>query len=134
VEGVAKMEVKAGSESEIPRNDMIIIELAKLKIEIAKLSERLSVLEAEEEQPADIAKQRWEWEDFTTHSELYQIGVDRDECGIATLHMASKEQKAVMEAAPDMLYALESYGDHSAGLAEFCRRKNAAIRKARGGE
>lgn len=55
----------------------------------------------------DIAKQRWEWEEFATHSELYQVGVERDECGIATLHMATDEQKSLIEAAPEILHALK---------------------------
>lgn len=59
----------------------------------------------------DVARQRWEWEEFATHSELYQIGIERDECGIATLHMASNEQKTVMEAAPEMLDALMAIDD-----------------------
>jgi hypothetical protein len=118
-------------------------EVVKLKAENAELRERLTVLEKAEEQPEDIAKQRWMVYSGVAGIEVRQKR-DGHEPSLATVRYGTLDAKAklvatdaqirLMAAAPELLEALESYGDHSAGLAEFCKRKNAAIRKARGGE
>lgn len=93
---------------------------------------------AEPDPPAeDIASECWEWEEFATHSELYQIGVERDECGIATLHMATDAQKALMAAAPELADELESVLEALAGMEwrlpdSVVVRAKAALCKARG--
>lgn len=89
-------------------------------------------VEVEKEPEGDVAKERWEWfSGIGKDHGLYNLG---DGHHILNNAYATPEQRNIAAAAPELLEALESYGDHGVGLATFTKRKNSAINKARGGE
>jgi len=87
----------------------------------------------------DVAKERWKWEEFATHTELYD-GSEEDEKGIVTLRMGSDAQRTLIGHAPQMLEALEEAREwlkaHHALLDNQALpdKISRVIKKARGGE
>ncbi len=128
--------VQAGLLHGRPYGILRIYDGTTVRVYHAEITEIAFRGEASKKPPPDVAKELWEWEEFTTHSELYQIGVERDERGIATSHMATNQQKAVIGAAPELLGMLEKYDKAMGAIGitlkpDFAHAVQGVINKAR---